>query len=101
MPVIRSTINPTAEDFQANATHMQAQVDDLNALVAEIKKGGGERYQSRHKERGKLRPRERVTTLIDQGSPFLEFSQLAAHDILETGRNVSPGVLRPHGIPLH
>ncbi len=81
MSVIRSTINPNAADFQANAAHMQAQVDDLNALVAEVKKGGGERYQARHKERGKLLPRERVTALVDPGSPFLEFSQLAAHDM--------------------
>ena len=81
MSVIRSTINPNSADFQANAAHMQAQVDDLNALVAEIKKGGGERYQARHKERGKLLPRERVTALVDPGSPFLEFSQLAAPDM--------------------
>ena len=41
MSAIRSTINPNAAEFQANAEHMQAQVDDLNALVAEVKKGGG------------------------------------------------------------
>ena len=34
--------------------------------------------RDRHVARGKLLPRDRVAALIDPGSPFLEFSQLAA-----------------------
>ena len=33
--------------------------------------------------RGKLLPRERVRLLLDPGSPFLEFSALAALDVYE------------------
>src|SRR3974377_2123260 len=40
--------------------------------------GGGNTTRSRHTGRGKLLPRERVRALLDPGSPFLEFSQLAA-----------------------
>merc|ERR1712123_489519 len=43
--------------------------------------GGGERYRQLHKSRGKLLPRDRIETLIDEGSPFLELSQLAAYDL--------------------
>ncbi|MCJ7815310.1 MAG: methylcrotonoyl-CoA carboxylase, partial [Xanthomonadales bacterium] len=43
--------------------------------------GGGESYQQRHQSRGKLLPRERVDALVDPGSPFLEFSQLAADGV--------------------
>jgi len=33
----------------------------------------------RHKERGKLLARERIRLLVDQGTPFLELSALAAN----------------------
>jgi len=81
MSVIKSSINNRSEEFLANAAHMQALVDDLQAQVAEVRKGGGESYQQRHVERGKLLARDRIDALIDPGSPFLEFSQLAAHGV--------------------
>ena len=43
--------------------------------------GGGEKYRKLHQSRGKLLPRDRIETLIDEGSPFLELSQLAAYDL--------------------
>ena len=39
--------------------------------------GGGERSVTRHHDRGKLMPRERIELLIDEGSAFLELSPLA------------------------
>ncbi|WP_407066901.1 carboxyl transferase domain-containing protein [Hohaiivirga grylli] len=62
---------------------MTAAVDDLKQVVAEIGKGGGEAALKRHKDRGKLLPRERIRTLLDAGSPFLEFSQLAAYKVYD------------------
>ncbi|WP_372797653.1 carboxyl transferase domain-containing protein, partial [Litorivivens sp.] len=81
--IINSTINPRSEDFEANRTHMQALVDDLRAKIAQITLGGGEKYQKRHTERGKLLPRERINALLDPGSPFLELSQLAAWEVYD------------------
>jgi 3-methylcrotonyl-CoA carboxylase beta subunit len=81
MNTLQSQINPRSQAFADNTEHMQSLVDDLEALVAHIKQGGGERYQARHQARGKLLPRDRVNLLIDPGSPFLEFSQLAAHNM--------------------
>jgi 3-methylcrotonyl-CoA carboxylase beta subunit len=60
---------------------MQALVDDLHAKVAAIKLGGGESYQARHIARGKLLARDRIDALIDDGSSFLELSQLAAYEV--------------------
>jgi 3-methylcrotonyl-CoA carboxylase beta subunit len=37
----------------------------------------------RHTSRGKLLPRERINALLDDGSPFLELSQLAAWNVYE------------------
>lgn len=81
MNTLQSQINPRSQAFADNTEHMQSLVDDLEALVEHIKQGGGERYQARHQARGKLLPRDRVDLLIDPGSPFLEFSQLAAHNM--------------------
>jgi len=60
---------------------MRALVADLRAQVARVVLGGGEVARARHVGRGKLLPRERVLELLDPGSPFLEFSQLAAHGV--------------------
>ena len=81
--IIQSSINTRSDDFEANRQHMQSLVDDLREKVAQISIGGGEKYQQRHTERGKLLPRERINALLDEGSPFLELSQLAAWEVYE------------------
>ena len=83
MPTLVSKINPKSQDFADNAAHMQRQVDDLKAKIAEIKLGGGEHANQRHTARGKLLPRERINHLLDPGSAFLELSQLAAYQVYE------------------
>ncbi len=81
MPVIQTRLDTRDAVFNANREAMTALVADLRAKVAMVEKGGGETARARHAARGKLLPRERIATLIDPGSPFLEFSQLAALDM--------------------
>ena len=83
MPVIESKLNTRSTEFAANAAAMQALVDDLHAHCAKIALGGGEEARKKHVARGKLLPRERVNQLLDPGTPFLEFSQLAAFDMYD------------------
>ena len=83
MTVLSSQINPRSDEFRRNAEAMRAQVDDLRAVVQKIKQGGGEEARKRHLGRNKLLPRERVRTLLDAGSPFLEFSQLAGYALYD------------------
>lgn len=83
MPKIHSKINTRSAEFLENAEHMQAQVDDLKAKLDIIKLGGGEKSRERHLSRGKLLPRDRVYQLLDEGSPFLELSQLAAYEVYD------------------
>jgi 3-methylcrotonyl-CoA carboxylase beta subunit len=78
MPVIESKLNARSADFQANAAAMRTVVDDLRAKVAQTALGGGDAARAKHTARGKLLPRERVQMLLDPGTPFLEFSPLAA-----------------------
>ena len=78
MTVLTSAVSPRSAEFQDNKAAMAALVEDLRARVAAVKQGGGERAREKHLSRGKLLPRERIRTLLDVGSPFLELSQLAA-----------------------
>ena len=78
MTVLKSAIKTRAAEFAENQAAMAALVEALRAKVEQVKAGGGEKARQRHLSRGKLLPRERIRTLLDVGSPFLELSQLAA-----------------------
>ena len=92
MSAIRSTVDKRAEIYRDNHRHNRSLVEDLRATVAEIKKGGPPRAREKHLARGKLLPRERVRTLLDPGSPFLELSQLAAYG-MHDGEVPSAGII--------
>ncbi|HBK04589.1 MAG TPA: methylcrotonoyl-CoA carboxylase, partial [Acetobacteraceae bacterium] len=79
--MLRSNLNTRSDEFAANAAAMGALVADLREKVATVAQGGGATARDRHTARGKLLPRDRVAALIDPGSPFLEFSQLAAYGL--------------------
>ncbi len=83
MTVLTSTVDPGSPEFQRNRAHMEGLVADLRKAVAAIEKGGGDKARERHTSRGKLLPRDRISRLLDSGSPFLEFSQLAANGVYE------------------
>src|SRR5439155_20092004 len=83
MPVIESRLDTRDAAFVRNREALAALVADLRTKVAAIEQGGGDAARTRHAGRGKLLPRERVRALLDPGSPFLEFSQLAAYGMYE------------------
>ena len=85
MPILDSKLNARSEDFKGNAAAMQTLVDDLKAKVAKIALGGGDDASKKHTARGKLLPRDRVQMLLDPGTPFLEFSQMAAYEMYHNG----------------
>lgn len=62
--------------------------------------GGGEKSRERHLSRGKILPRERVSRLLDPGSPFLEIGLTAAHGMYNgdaPGAGLIAGVGRVSG----
>jgi acetyl-CoA carboxylase carboxyltransferase component len=74
----------TAEsETQANRAAMQELVADLRSRLDTVKKGGGEAAVRRHKDRGKMFVRERIDTVLDPDTPFLEFSALAANGMYD------------------
>ncbi len=78
MPHIESRIDTRSAACAANALAMRALLDDLRARLEQAALGGGDAARAKHTARGKLLPRERVAQLLDPGTPFLEFSALAA-----------------------
>src|ERR1700704_5305883 len=81
MNVLKTAVALDSQNFAANKAAIQGLVEDLRGKVALITQGGGAKARERHIARGKLLPRERVAALIDPGTPFLEFSQLAAYEV--------------------
>jgi 3-methylcrotonyl-CoA carboxylase beta subunit len=65
------------QQAERRAAH-EALVAELRAKQARVALGGTQTARRRHIERGKLLPRDRVDTLLDPGSPFLEIAPLAA-----------------------
>lgn len=83
MSTLISQINPNSQEFKHNQAHMQKLLDELTPIINQILVGGDEKARNRHTQQGKLLPRDRLQQLLDPGSPFLEFSQLAAYKVYE------------------
>ncbi len=80
---ILSAIDTSSPEFQERAGAYRALVADLRAKLAEAAKGGTPEAVAQHRGRGKMTVRERIQGLVDPGSPFLEFSSLAAHEVYD------------------
>ncbi|MEZ7003478.1 carboxyl transferase domain-containing protein [Streptomyces sp. AD55] len=91
-PELTTAADPASESFRANEEAHRALVEELRGKLAAARLGGGERARARHTARGKLLPRDRVDTLLDAGSPFLELAPLAA-DGLYDGQAPAAGVI--------
>ncbi len=84
MDALASTLAST-EAAAHNARAHAAMVAELRERLAKARLGGPPRARQRHVERGKLLPRDRVDSLLDPSSPFLELSPLAATGIYGDG----------------
>ncbi|MGE4448684.1 MAG: carboxyl transferase domain-containing protein [Azospira sp.] len=101
MTILKTQLNPRSEDFQHNADAMAGLVADLRQQMARIALGGPEAARQKHIARGKLLPRERVSALLDPGTPFLEIGQLAAHGMYGgdvPAASVIAGIGRVNGV---
>jgi 3-methylcrotonyl-CoA carboxylase beta subunit len=75
---LRSSADTASEAFKRNHAANSALAAELRDKLETAARGGSDRARDRHVSRGKLLPRDRVDTLTDPGSPFLELSPLAA-----------------------
>lgn len=100
MSIIMTEINTASDLFKTNEKAMLTLVSILKETIEHIGIGGDEHARQRHQNHGKLLPRQRLQALLDPGSPFLEFSQLAAHKVYTDyvpAAGLITGIGRIHG----
>ncbi|XAO45774.1 carboxyl transferase domain-containing protein [Glutamicibacter ectropisis] len=95
MKTLSSHLDPT--EFELNAKANAPLLAELQQRLARAELGGSEKSRNRHKDRGKLLPRERVDQLLDEGSPFLEIAPLAAEDMYD-GASPAAGMIAGIGM---
>ena len=81
---LSSAIKPSSSEFKENYAYHEKMAAELAEKLAATEDGGGEKarqYQAKH---GKMLARERVSTLIDDDSTFLELSPLAGEDLYDS-----------------
>ncbi len=99
MERLSSLVDRHGEAFARNRSTQLALVEELKQRLDHYSRGP-EASRERHVARGKLLPRDRVDTLLDRGSPFLELSALAAYAMYDDeapGAGIITGVGRVSG----
>lgn len=76
-------VDKESQAFKDNVAKMEEICAKLGDLTKKTLQGGGSAACKKHTERGKMLPRDRISKLIDEGSPFLELSPLAGHDLYD------------------
>ena len=83
MEILESHLDPASPAFKANTKHHLGLCRDLEARLTKVREGGGAEARARHEKRGKIFVRDRVDALLDEGTPFLELSPLAANGLYD------------------
>ncbi|MGR6087090.1 MAG: acyl-CoA carboxylase subunit beta [Arcticibacter sp.] len=80
--------------FNKNEDHNKTLLSALNHKLSKVFEGGGKKNAEKQKEKNKLLARERITHLLDAGSPVIEIGALAADGMYaEQGGCPSAGVV--------
>ena len=96
MDTIVSSLETESTAARHNAAHHRALAEGLRERAAAAREGGGGKYRERQTAQGKLFVRDRIDRLIDDSSPLLELSPLAA-DGMYDGRAPSAGIVTAVG----
>ncbi len=83
MTILKSQLQTGSEGFKANAHALRASVSELRERIAKIAEGGSASARAKHVGRDKLMVRDRIGSLLDPGSPFLELAPLAAYGMYD------------------
>jgi acetyl-CoA carboxylase carboxyltransferase component len=102
LEALESTVDLDSPTFRENTAYHKGLADELRQALAAVREGGGAESVTKHRARGKMLPRERIDALLDPGTPFLEFSPLAANGLYEDaapGAGIVTGIGTIHGRP--
>jgi len=96
MSVMKSRLSTVTPEFQSNRKVYEDRIADLHTRRAAAA-GGPAAVQEQLRQAGQLLPRERVSALLDPGSPFLELCQLAGEGLFE-GQPSGAGIVTGIGV---
>ena len=81
---IESKIDIHSDTFKENKEFHLHLANELKERVEKVRMGGGEKTKQRLEKQGKLDVRKRIELLVDNGSEFLELSELAGNELYDT-----------------
>ena len=90
-------VDAGSADFARRREANASLVDELTSKLDAVRESGDQPHILRHRDRGKMLPRERIAEVCDPGSPFLETSPLAAEGLYD-GRARSAGIVTGIGV---
>ncbi len=83
MAAIHSNLRRDTAAYAQNCDAYEILRNRVAAARAQAIVGGSQTARDLHRSRGKLLVRERITTLLDPGTPFLEIGQLGGHELYD------------------
>ncbi len=101
---LETSVDPTSNRFSENRLAYEEELRVLRERMEWVIEGGEGRDRSiaRHLDRGKVMVRDRIDMVIDEDTPFLELSTLAAwgqYDDAYPGAGIVTGIGIVHGVP--
>lgn len=81
--IISSKVNAKSQEFIQRKQVYNKLTEDLDNKVSSFIEVSNKKYLEKHLARGKMLVRDRIDSLIDPDSPFLEFSQFAGYKLYE------------------
>ncbi|OLS23550.1 MAG: Methylmalonyl-CoA carboxyltransferase 12S subunit [Candidatus Heimdallarchaeota archaeon LC_3] len=81
MEIIDGTIDNNSDSYMKNYSANLKLFKEYLEIYEKIQLGGGQKQLERHNSKGKMFVRERIESLLDEQSPFLELSPLAAYKL--------------------
>ncbi|CAD8160302.1 unnamed protein product [Paramecium pentaurelia] len=97
-PVLQSLCDRADPNLQANFELMKQSNERFLNITNKVINYGGTVAHQKLAERNKFPVRERITRLLDVGSPFLELSQLAGYELYDKEEVPSGGIVTGIGL---
>jgi len=102
MPKIESHIDINSEKFTSNYAFHKKLAKELDEQLETIEQMGPAHRVEKHQNKGKLTARDRINSLKDPNSRFLEFSPLAAFNMYDDSvpaAGIITGIIMIHDYP--
>ncbi|KHN98849.1 methylcrotonoyl-CoA carboxylase beta chain [Metarhizium album ARSEF 1941] len=95
---LQTNVDPSSEEYKENEKQMAKVTARMAELTRKVQRGGPEKAREKHIARKKMLPRDRVTSLIDPGTTFLELSPMAGYELYPEAEVPAGGIITGVGV---